>query len=128
LSSLQIALGENHGIADYILLPRRREDAELLNPATPVSVQQSNSLPPSPRLFELPPPDMIPLQQIDPAVFAVQILEEQDGLPEPVMAPLPELVQDGIQEQEAVAAAQEIVPEVQDLQPAPVIIPLQDLI
>jgi hypothetical protein len=79
MSSLQIALGESCGITDYILLPRRREDNEVFNPATPKSAQQSNSLPLSPRLLELPPPEMIPLHQIDTTDLAVQVLEGQEG-------------------------------------------------
>jgi hypothetical protein len=133
MSSLHIALGESCGIAYYILLPRRREDNEVFNPATPKSAQQSNSLPLSPRLLELPPPEMIPLHQIDTIDLTVQVLEGQEGPPEPVLAPLPEQVQIEAQGQEAVPAEirnqeplQEIVPEA--VQPALVMIPLQELI
>jgi hypothetical protein len=133
MSSLQIALVESCGIAYYILLPRRREDNEVFNQATPKSAQQSNSLPLSLRLLELPPLKMIPLHQIDTTDLAVQVLEGQEGLQKPVLAPLPEQVQIEAQEQEAVLAEihnqeplQEIVPEA--VQPALVMIPLQELI
>jgi hypothetical protein len=57
LSSLQITLGNNYGIDDYILLPRGREGTEHISPASPASVQQSNSLPRLPKPVDLPPPE-----------------------------------------------------------------------